>query len=194
LGPRRRRIGLHADGEVLKVNRLPDALGQPLFARVDAAHRALELRELPDHVGRQIRLREAGGLRRFAGDGRAGAEGIAGNPLCKRLDPPRLLKVGSQLLVKQQRSQPFEARLERCLPVGLPEEPRVAQPRGNDALGVPCDRPLVVRLGVDHGQERILQTTVLGFDGKIVLMVDERRGQHFLRQFEELEGEGAGDH
>ena len=47
------------------------------------------------------------------------------------------------------------------LPVGLPEEPRVAQPRRDDALGVAGDGPLVVGLGVDDGEKRVLQRAVL---------------------------------
>jgi len=35
------------------------------------------------------------------------------------------------------------------------QSPRVPQPGGHDALGVPRDRPLVVRIGVDHRQKRV---------------------------------------
>ncbi len=58
LRSRRRRIDFDADRQVLVVDRLPHRLGQPLFAGVDAAHRALELGELEDHVARQIGLRQ----------------------------------------------------------------------------------------------------------------------------------------
>ncbi len=56
LRARRRRVGLDADRQVVEVDRLPDFFGQPFLARVDAAHGALELGELADHVGRQVRL------------------------------------------------------------------------------------------------------------------------------------------
>ena len=56
--------------QVVEVDRLPDLLGQPFLARVDAAHRALELGELADHVGRQVGLREPRRLR-----------GVRGRPL-----------------------------------------------------------------------------------------------------------------
>ena len=79
------------------------------------------------------------------------------------------------------------------LAIGFPEEPRVAQPRRDDPLGVAGDGALVVRLGVDDGEKRVLQLAVLGFDRKVVLMVNQRRRQHFLGQLEELERERAGD-
>ena len=56
LRARRRRVGFDADRQVVEVDRLPDFLGQPFLARVDAAHGALELGELADHVGREIGL------------------------------------------------------------------------------------------------------------------------------------------
>ena len=80
-----------------------------------------------------------------------------------------------------------------CLAIGFPEEPRVAQPRRDDPLGVARDRPLVVGLGVDDREKRVLQLSVLALDREVVLMVNQRRRQHFLGQLEELEREGAGD-
>ena len=79
------------------------------------------------------------------------------------------------------------------LAIRLPEEPRVAQPRGDDALGVARDGALVVGLGVDDGEKRVLQLAVLALDRKVVLMMNQRRRQHFLGQLEELERERAGD-
>ena len=77
--------------------------------------------------------------------------------------------------------------------IRFPEEPRVAQPRRDDALGVAGDGALVVRLGVDDREERVLQLAVLALDRKVVLMVNQRRRQHFIGQLEELERERAGD-
>ena len=90
-------------------------------------------------------------------------------------------------------AEPVEPRLERRLAIGLPEEPRVAQPRRDDALGVARDGALVVGLGVDDREKRVLQLAVLGLDRKVVLMVNQRRRQHFVGQLEELERERAGD-
>ena len=89
--------------------------------------------------------------------------------------------------------QPIEPRLERVLAIGFPEELRVAQPRGDDALGVLRDHALVGRLRVDDGEERFLQLARLGHDRKPVLMMHERRRQHFFRQREEPGVEEAGD-
>ena len=77
--------------------------------------------------------------------------------------------------------------------IGFPEEPRVAQPRGDDALGVARDGALVVGLGVDDREKRVLQRAVLAFDRKVVLMMNQRRRQHFVGQLEEFVREGAGD-
>ena len=95
-------------------------------------------------VGRVIRV---GGL----------AERVRGDPLGELCDALGLVAITAELLVKQQRVQPIEPRLERRLPIGFPEEPRVAQPRGHDPLGVLRDQPFVRRLRVDDREERFLQ-------------------------------------
>ena len=95
--------------------------------------------------------------------------------------------------MKQQRVEPAEPRFEGGLPVGLPEETRVPQPRRDDALGVARDGALGVGLGVDDGEKRVLQLSVLSLDRKVVLMMNQRRRQHLIRQLEELEREGAAD-
>ncbi len=177
----------------MEVDRLPHLLRQPFDARVDAAHQALQLGELADHVGRQVRLGEPRGFRRRLRHGRIRAERLARDPLRERLDPLRLFLVGPELLVEQQRAEPVDPRLERRLAVGLPEESRVAQTRGHHALGVARDRPLVVGLGVDHREKRVLQLPVVAFHRKVMLMVNQRRRQHLFGKLEELEREGAGD-
>ena len=53
---RRRRVGFDADRQVVVVDRLPDFLGPAVLARVDAAHRALQLGELAHHVGGEVGL------------------------------------------------------------------------------------------------------------------------------------------
>ena len=123
-----------------------------------------------------------------------GAQRLGGNPPGERRDPLRLLAIGPELLVEQQRVEPAETRFKGGLPVGLPEETRVPQPRRDDALGVARDGALVVGLGVDDGEERVLQPSVLSLDRKVVLMMNQRRRQHLIRQLEELEREGAADH
>src|SRR3954465_7557945 len=98
-----------------------------------------------------------------------GAGRFAGDPLGEPWNPLGLLLIRSELLVEQQRSQALDARLERGFAIRFPEEPGVAQARDHHALGVARDGPLVVRLGVDDGKERVLQLAVLAFDRKVML-------------------------
>ena len=101
----------------------------------------------------------------------------------QRLDALRLVAVAARsFLWKRTVCRRSSAILELDLAVGVPEEPRVAQPRRDDALGVLRDDPLVLRLGVDDGEERRLQLAVVVDHREVVLMVDQRRRQHFLRQ------------
>ena len=57
------------------------------------------------------------------------AECLSRDPAREPRDPFRLFLVRAELLVKQQRREALDPRLERRSPVGLPEEPGVAQPR-----------------------------------------------------------------
>ena len=94
--------------------------------------------------------------------------------------------------MEQQRGEPIDSRIERGFPIRFPEEPRIAQPGRDDPLRVPRDRALVVRLRVDDGEKRVLQRAVFGLDRKVMLMVNQRRRQHFLGKLEKLVREGAG--
>src|SRR5206468_2159916 len=116
--------------------RLPYFFGTPFGARVDPAHRALELGELAHHVRRQVRLRQTRGLRRLARSLGTRAEGFACDPFGEALDACRFVLVGPELLVKEDGRKALDARLEGGLAIRLPEKQRVAQPRGDDALGV----------------------------------------------------------
>ena len=108
----RRRIRFDADRQVVVVDRLPDLLRLPFLAGVDAAHRALQLGELEDHVGREIGLREPRRRCRCAGRLRL-AQHLAGDPRGQLLDALGLVAIAAKLLVKQHRVQPLEPRLER---------------------------------------------------------------------------------
>ena len=89
--------------------------------------------------------------------------------------------------------QPVEARLERVRAIRLPEELRVAQARRDDALGVLRDDPLVGGLRVDDGEERFLERARLGHDREPVLVMHERRREHFFGKDQEPGVEEAGD-
>ncbi len=69
LGRWRRRLDGHR--QVVKVDGLPHFFGPALFARVDSAHRPLQLGELANHVGGQIGLAEPAGVGRVLGEVRA---------------------------------------------------------------------------------------------------------------------------
>jgi len=163
---RRRRVGFDTHRQIVKIDRLPHVFGQPLVPGVDAADGPLQLRELAHHVGRQVRLRQQRRLRRRGSGALVGAEQRSRNPSGKVLDPLRLLPVRAELLVKDQRQEPIDAGLERDPAIGFPEEPGVAQPRRHDPLGIPRDRTLVVRLGIDDGKERVLQPASSPSTGK----------------------------
>ena len=120
-------------------------------------------------------------------------EHLAGDPRGQLLDALGLVAIAAQFLVKEQRVQPLEPRLERRPAIALPEEPRIAQPRRHHALGVLRDQPLVLRLGVDHGEERFLQLAAIRYHREIVLVVHERGRQHLLRQREKRAIEEPGD-
>ncbi len=49
----------------------------------------------------------------------------------------------------------------------------------------------ILGLRVDDGEERVLQPAVLTLNREIVLVVDQGRREHFLRQFQKLMTEGA---
>ena len=157
LRARRRRVRFDADRQVLVVDGLPDLLGLPFLARVDAAHRPLQLGELEHHVGREIGLREPRRRGRVRPPRPACPNASRGDPLAPALDALGLVAIAAELLVEEHRVQPLEPRLERGLAIRFPEELRIAQPRGDDALGVLRDQPLVRRLRVDDGEERFLQ-------------------------------------
>src|SRR5256885_8999664 len=59
--------------------------------------------------------------------------------------------------------------------------PIFTQPRRDDALGVAGDGALVVRLGVDDREERVLQLAVVAFHREVVLMMNQRRRQQIGR-------------
>ena len=175
------------------VDRPPHLFGKPLLPRVDPAHRALELGQLADHVGREVGLGQPAGLpRERRGAGRR--QHLLRHPPRQRLDPQRLGAVAAHPLVEEHGVEARQVILERRPAVRVPEEPRVAQPGHQRALEVPRDRPGVVGLGVDDGQERRQQAALVVDDREEVLVVDHRRRQHLLGKLEELGAEGACDH
>jgi hypothetical protein len=165
----------------VEVDRLPHLFALSLFARVNATHGSLELGELPDHVGRQIRLRQAsrlGGLVAQIWPLKSNAD----DPIGEALDSLGFFLVRAQLLVEQQRRQAISMPFELRPPIGLPEEQCIPQASGHHPFCVTSDGSFVVWLRVDNRQERRLELSVLAFDREVVLMMNQRRRQHFARK------------
>ena len=157
-------VGLDANRQVVVVDRLPHRLGLPFLARVDAAHRALQLGELEHHVGGEIGLRQPRRASPRARAAPAAPNTSLGNPARQRLDALRLVAVASRAscgtsTCRSRSSRDFERRSCRS----ASQKNRASRRRADhDALGVLRDDPLVGRLRVDDGEERFLQLAGLG--------------------------------
>ena len=117
-----------------------------------------------------------------------GAEDTGGNRAGQFTDPLGLVAIaaGGQLLMERQAMQTFEPICQRRLAIRLPEEARVAETSRHDALRVLRDHSLIGRLRVDDGEERFLERPLLVHDREVMLVMDERRGQYLMRQFEKI--------
>ncbi len=108
------------------------------------------------------------------------------NPSRQMFDALALLEIAPELLVKPDRLETLDSVLQRHLTVGIPEKCRVAQPRREHAFVIARHVFFIAGVGVGHHQERGLHLAGIVDDGKIVLMMNHRRRQHFFRQAEEL--------
>ena len=95
--------------------------------------------------------------------------------------------------MKQDGRQPIDPRLERRLAILVVEEPRVAQPRRQHALGIARDDLRLLGLHVGDREKRRLQLAVLVHHREVVLVMNHRRRQHFLGELEELHRDVPGD-
>jgi hypothetical protein len=173
------------------IDRLPDRFGLAAFARVHAAHHALKFGELAHHVGGQIGLREPRRSRGGVGL-RRGAEHLNRQAPGQPLDSRCLCGVRTQRLVEQQAVQARQPRFQARVPIGIPEEPRVAQPCRDHTLGVGGNALVVGRLRVRHGQEGRHQGARRRHHREEMLVVNQRGRQDFDRQREELGRDRAG--
>ena len=164
-----------------------------LFAGVDAAHGALQFGQFAHHVGGQIDLGQPRGAAGVT-DRLRHPRHVACHPPGEMLDAQRLRPVAAEPLVEQHGVEAWQMLLESGLPVRVPEEPRIAQPRDEHALEIARDRLAVVRLGVDHRQERRQQLARLVHHGEEMLVVDHRGRQYFVGEAQEFRGECARHH
>ena len=88
------------------------------------------------------------------------------------LEPFRFLTIRAEPLMERQRIETRQPRLESGLAIRIPEEPRITQARGDDALGVGGDPAIVGGLRIRHRQERRHQRAVGTDNREEVLMVD----------------------
>ena len=150
-GPGRRGRGDRRLREVLLVDRAPDALGLPFRARVEPAHDSLQVRELLDHLGGEVALRE---LRRgLEVAPQFGRPHELRQRASKLHDSARLVAIAAELLLKEDVIEHRLALQQRLLAIGLPEKGGVGQPGVQNALVPLADQPLAVRVAVDDGQE-----------------------------------------
>ena len=143
---RRRRVGFDADRQVVVVDRLPHRLGLAVLARVDAAHRALQLGHLADHVGREIGLAQpAGGLARALPSARRrrARRSQSSVPASRRARPSRRSCPASCERGPSRGARRGASSL--LLAIGIQEEARVAQPRRQHALEIARDQLGLVR-------------------------------------------------
>ncbi len=116
--------------------------------RVVAAHDALQLGELADHAGGEVRLAEAGGA---GGEGRVGAD-EGGQVVGEGLEPFHAGGLGAELRVEHDALEGGQAVLEPGLAVEVPEMAGVAEPGAEHALVAGDDGRASVG-GFDVGDE-----------------------------------------
>ncbi len=130
-----------------------------LERRVIAAHEALQLGELADHLGREVGL---GQPRRLLGQRRVRAD-MRGDLPRQRGDALHALALSAELLVEADGVQLLEPLLELHGLVRLPEEAGVGEAGADDA-GVAGDdrRAAVLRLGVGRAMKRLARRPDFG--------------------------------
>ncbi len=133
-----RGLGLRLDRDrvVVPAHRGRHLARRALAREVDPAHDALQLRELADHQGHEVRLGEAGRV-----PGRRERvprqEAQPSHGLDQPLHPRRLLAVAAETLVEGHPGQGGDAVGEGALAVLGQEEGGVPQARHDDALHSP---------------------------------------------------------
>ena len=149
---------------------------------VVAAHGALQLGKLADHVGQQVGLGEQRGP---VGQVLVGAQ-QAGN--LARHDGHALNPVaeGAELVVIDHAIELDHAGGEASLDVLLEEETRIRQTRTHHALVTGDDVRRVFELHVGDDQEAVEQLAVGGEEREILLVRAHRQDQAFLRHRQEL--------
>src|SRR5439155_9178842 len=126
-----RQTILGASRQVMVEDGIGDGGLDALLQRIDAAHRALQLRELPHHSGGEVRLAELRGLRELTG---IAASGRAVEPERELAQTSDALQLGAESLQEGAPPQLLDAGAERHLAVLVEEELSVGEARPQHAL------------------------------------------------------------
>ncbi len=146
------------------------------MTRVVLAHDALQLGELADHQGTQVRLRQSS---RSFNVGDVQPE-FARDPDGDTGDALDAFELRAELVVVNDVRQTREAALE-CLPAILViEELRISQPCAHDPCVAGHDRLGIVGIDVRHQQEAVDQRTPLALEREVLLVLLHRQDQALL--------------
>ena len=175
-----------------------DGVGLALGAGEVAADDALQFGEFADHAGDEVGLGEARGAFGFVGEDFGGDAAVAfddallDQPARQLGDALDLVGDGAELFVEDDLLELLRLLLERDLEVLLPEEARVAQPRGEHALVARDDRRAAV-VGVDvGGADEVRRELARAVAHDEIFLVDARGElDHFLGHVEEIGVERA---
>ena len=168
-----------------------DGIRQTLRAGIIAAHKALKLGELADHLGNEIGLGEPRGL---LGLIRVSAldNALLHQPARQLRHALDLVGNGTQLLVEGDPRELPRVVLKPRLLVLFPEEARVGKPRGQHLAIARDDRgAAVLRLDVRRADERIGERAGLVAQHEIFLVDPQRELDHLWRHLEERRIEAA---
>ncbi|OPY04507.1 MAG: hypothetical protein A4E61_00690 [Syntrophorhabdus sp. PtaB.Bin184] len=159
-----------------------------LDARVDASHRSLQLGELPDHVGDEVRLHHGDQPFEFSGDpvvddGRQ----VSGYGLY----PFHLVLEGAEFDMEDDGGKPFVPVGEIYLHVLVEEETRVGKAGAEHLLVSPYDVRVIFRGRVGEEYEVRQEPSRGIFDGNVPLVALHDVDEDLLRDIEVHSVEGA---
>ena len=185
-------VDLDPNRLVVVIDRLPDSLGFTLFTGVHAAHHALQLWKLTHHLRGQVGLGEETCALRGRGGCLVGAKHLLSDAPGQGAGSLRLLAIAAQFLVKQEGVQTSQTVLESPPTIRIQKEPGVAESGHEHSLGISSDPRHVVTRRIGHGEKVGLQPASPIGHGKIVLMMNHRRFQHFGGELQKLIWERTG--
>ncbi len=179
---------------VVVFDREGNVFGQAIVARVIAAHDALQLGELPHHVGQQIGLGQLG--RGVGALGQHIATQLLADGPGNRSHPLHPLALGTQLVVVNHLGQALDARGQCLLAVLVEEEFGIGQSRAHHPLVATDHRARVVGGDVAH-HKKLVRQQALHIEQREVFLVglhreDQALGGHVKECLLELAGQHVG--